>query len=110
MAAKRTGLGRGIGALIPTADSDVKRPVDVFFHDRTAPTSTETATDGLVAVPGQPGPARERRARHNPGLTTTDINGQMQVLVPIRPTVGTAAVGRRLGDGPTEQYLRQLAA
>jgi ParB family chromosome partitioning protein len=52
MAAKRTGLGRGIGALIPTADSDVKRPVDVFFHDRTASTSTETATDGLVAVPG----------------------------------------------------------
>ncbi|WP_341976687.1 ParB/RepB/Spo0J family partition protein [Microbacterium sp. LTA6] len=28
--AKRTGLGRGIGALIPTADQ-VERPVDVFF-------------------------------------------------------------------------------
>ena len=29
--AKRTGLGRGIGALIPTADSAEARPVDVFF-------------------------------------------------------------------------------
>ena len=29
--AKRTGLGRGIGALIPTAESSEARPVDVFF-------------------------------------------------------------------------------
>lgn len=31
MAAKRTGLGRGIGALIPTAEPSESRPVDVFF-------------------------------------------------------------------------------
>lgn len=44
-APKRTGLGRGIGALIPTApieDADHERPVDVFFG---------TDSD-LVAVPG----------------------------------------------------------
>ena len=29
--AKRTGLGRGIGALIPTEDANGDRPVDVFF-------------------------------------------------------------------------------
>ncbi|MBN9176877.1 MAG: ParB/RepB/Spo0J family partition protein [Microbacterium sp.] len=29
--AKRTGLGRGIGALIPTTESTESRPVDVFF-------------------------------------------------------------------------------
>ncbi|MFF2631343.1 ParB/RepB/Spo0J family partition protein [Microbacterium sp. NPDC058021] len=29
--AKRTGLGRGIGALIPTAEPSEARPVDVFF-------------------------------------------------------------------------------
>lgn len=52
MAAKRTGLGRGIGALIPPADSDVKRPVDVFFHDRSASADSETPNDGLVTVPG----------------------------------------------------------
>lgn len=46
MAAKRTGLGRGIGALIPTSDQSA-RPVDVFF-----PESTAAATDTLVAVPG----------------------------------------------------------
>jgi ParB family chromosome partitioning protein len=48
-AAKRTGLGRGIGALIPTADDQerrpsTERPVDVFF--------AAEATDGLVNVPG----------------------------------------------------------
>jgi ParB family transcriptional regulator, chromosome partitioning protein len=45
MATKRTGLGRGIGALIPTTDSDRDRPVDVFFPP--APDSPE-----LAAVPG----------------------------------------------------------
>ena len=45
MATKRTGLGRGIGALIPT-ESSAQRPVDVFF-----PTTRE-ARDALVAVPG----------------------------------------------------------
>ncbi len=35
--AKRTGLGRGIGALIPTADtSTAARPVDVYFPEASA--------------------------------------------------------------------------
>jgi len=46
MAAKRTGLGRGIGALIPTSDQ-ASRPVDVFF-----PETSAVATAELVAVPG----------------------------------------------------------
>lgn len=46
MATKRTGLGRGIGALIPVADETQDRPVDVFF-----PTREQTAEE-LVAVPG----------------------------------------------------------
>ncbi|AMM19485.1 chromosome partitioning protein ParB [Frondihabitans sp. PAMC 28766] len=46
MATKRTGLGRGIGALIPVADDSQDRPVDVFF-----PARTQTAEE-LVAVPG----------------------------------------------------------
>ncbi|AGW42747.1 chromosome partitioning protein [Leifsonia xyli subsp. cynodontis DSM 46306] len=46
MAAKRTGLGRGIGALIPTTDQSA-RPVDVFF-----PEPSDTVTEALVAVPG----------------------------------------------------------
>ncbi|ARC58663.1 putative chromosome-partitioning protein ParB [Frondihabitans sp. 762G35] len=46
MATKRTGLGRGIGALIPVQDETQGRPVDVFF-----PSREQTAED-LVAVPG----------------------------------------------------------
>lgn len=45
MAQKRTGLGRGIGALIPSAPTQGERPVDVFFP------SGPGATD-LVAIPG----------------------------------------------------------
>jgi ParB family chromosome partitioning protein len=43
--AKRTGLGRGIGALIPTAEGE-SRPVDVFFP------GASVATEELVEVPG----------------------------------------------------------
>lgn len=70
--AKRTGLGRGIGALIPTTESVEARPVDVFFpgasstvHTRAgatdvvdatdtpdAPDAPDAATGDLVAVPG----------------------------------------------------------
>lgn len=45
MAQKRTGLGRGIGALIPMAPTQGDRPVDVFFPSTEAP-------EGLLAVPG----------------------------------------------------------
>jgi ParB family chromosome partitioning protein len=45
MAQKRTGLGRGIGALIPTGEGD--RPVDVFF-----PSPAPTEGEQLAVVPG----------------------------------------------------------
>lgn len=69
--AKRTGLGRGIGALIPTAEPTEERPSDVFFPKNapsdTAPEATgssdaepvagsdggsQDSTEDLVAVPG----------------------------------------------------------
>jgi ParB family transcriptional regulator, chromosome partitioning protein len=57
MAAKRTGLGRGIGALIPTSDQAAARPVDVFFPNTQGATALavaerDEAADDLVAVPG----------------------------------------------------------
>lgn len=57
MAAKRTGLGRGIGALIPITEVDEERPVDVFFAGKQTSTRRKTATAPadvapLVAVPG----------------------------------------------------------
>jgi ParB family chromosome partitioning protein len=45
-AQKRTGLGRGIGALIPTDEGSLERPVDVFF-----PTG-KSNSEALAAVPG----------------------------------------------------------
>ncbi|MBM7412203.1 ParB family chromosome partitioning protein [Clavibacter michiganensis] len=63
MATKRTGLGRGIGALIPTSD-ERSRPVDVFFPDSVgagAPSGVQSGSRDepdakgephLVAVPG----------------------------------------------------------
>ena len=63
---KRTGLGRGIGALIPTVESTTERPVDVFFPGaaqrierpeaatpevRTPEVATPDATE-LLAIPG----------------------------------------------------------
>lgn len=55
--AKRTGLGRGIGALIPTNESTAVRPVDVFFPGAVAvgPVDAVAAPDvepELLAVPG----------------------------------------------------------
>ncbi|MFT4213376.1 MAG: ParB/RepB/Spo0J family partition protein [Microbacterium sp.] len=67
--AKRTGLGRGIGALIPTTESSEARPVDVFFPGETqitqrtgSATSTAetedtagvgtTETSPLLSIPG----------------------------------------------------------
>lgn len=44
MAQKRTGLGRGIGALIPTSPPQGERPVDVFFPAE--------GPGNLIAVPG----------------------------------------------------------
>ncbi|TQM97867.1 ParB/RepB/Spo0J family partition protein [Microbacterium lacticum] len=67
--AKRTGLGRGIGALIPTTETAEARPVDVFFPGASStvrtragatdvvdatdtPDAPDAATADLVAVPG----------------------------------------------------------
>lgn len=44
-APKRTGLGRGIGALIPSVDESPRSPIDVFFPDA-------GDRDALLAVPG----------------------------------------------------------
>lgn len=56
--AKRTGLGRGIGALIPTADQ-AERPVDVFFPgaprpqtEAATPAADQTDAENLASVPG----------------------------------------------------------
>jgi ParB family chromosome partitioning protein len=43
MAEKKGGLGRGIGALIPTSDVPNERPIDVFFGGSSADSSSSRA-------------------------------------------------------------------
>jgi ParB family chromosome partitioning protein len=95
MATKRTGLGRGIGALIPT-DDGTDRPVDVFFGAEDQ--------EGLVAVPGArlanlspddivPNPVQPRtefrEEELNELVTSVREFGVLQPIV-VRPRTGAA--------------------
>jgi len=53
MAEKKGGLGRGIGALIPTSDMPNERPIDVFFGGSSADaSSSKKAASGSQASNG----------------------------------------------------------
>ncbi|MFT4030573.1 MAG: ParB/RepB/Spo0J family partition protein [Protaetiibacter sp.] len=97
-APKRTGLGRGIGALIPTSGDHSGRPVDVFF-----PAADEQPD--LVAVPGArlaslspddivPNPQQPRREFRQEELDELIVSvrefGVLQPIV-VRPRSGAAA-------------------
>ncbi len=73
MSEKRRALGRGLGALIPSAPSDAARPTDVFFRDqsRAEGPSGATATTVLdrAAVDGPDSPTRPGAGS---GGTSTD--------------------------------------
>jgi ParB family transcriptional regulator, chromosome partitioning protein len=100
MATKRTGLGRGIGALIPTDDGN-DRPVDVFFGGD----AYSGPDGGLVAVPGArlaslspddivPNPVQPRTEFRedelNELVTSVREFGVLQPIV-VRPRSGAAA-------------------
>ena len=112
--AKRTGLGRGIGALIPTADQ-AERPVDVFFPGASirpsAPSSEVSAPDAaeLETVPGihliqvdpqkiVPNP-RQPRTHFNPEDLAELVHSvsEFGVLQPV--------VVRKNGDGDYELIM-----
>ncbi len=65
MAQKRTGLGRGIGALIPTQGPVGDRPVDVFFPDNSTSADLKPVPGASLAqlVPAtiRPNPKQPRR-------------------------------------------------
>lgn len=99
-APKRTGLGRGIGSLIPTDEGSKSRPVDVFFPAKTPPDA-----DGLMAVPGarlanlDPGEIVPNFAQPRKEFAAEDLEelvesirevGVLQPIV-VRPIVGAAA-------------------
>lgn len=80
MATKRTGLGRGIGALIPTTSSDnqANRPVDVFFPDNQG-TARKAAKDAATAAADAAAAAAEPQA---PSSEPTPSEGPQLVAVP----------------------------
>ncbi|KQM16728.1 chromosome partitioning protein ParB [Plantibacter sp. Leaf171] len=80
MATKRTGLGRGIGALIPTTSSDTQanRPVDVFFPDNQG-TARKAAKDAATAAADAAAAAAEPQA---PSSEATPSDGPQLVAVP----------------------------
>jgi len=99
---KRTGLGRGIGALIPGTDDDSSRPVDVFF------TAGSGTRQGLVAVPGArlasldpediaPNAQQPRKAFRTDDLDELVISireiGVLQPIV-VRPILGATEAPR----------------
>jgi ParB family chromosome partitioning protein len=104
---KRTGLGRGIGALIPGGDEDDSRPVDVFF-----PAATRN-NQSLVAVPGArlanlspddivPNAQQPRTEFRDEELQELIVSireiGVLQPIV-VRPLVGATA------DGPQYELI-----
>ena len=76
MSEKRRGLGRGLGALIPTS-SEGKRPVDVFFP---SPTPEETVhddapTEGASSGDGEGQGSAESGAQGTPVVTLVAETG-----------------------------------
>ncbi len=112
---RRTGLGRGIGALIPTVDdATAARPVDVFFPD------SRLASEELVTVPGArlanlspadivPNAQQPRTEFREEELAELVVSireiGVLQPIV-VRPLVGAVANGPRYELIMGERRLR----
>ena len=99
-APKRTGLGRGIGALIPTSDDTTDRPVDVFF-----PAGTRRPARACSRCPALGSRASTRttssRTRSSRGTSSTRTSSQELVVsirefgvlqpIVVRPRAGAVA-------------------
>ncbi|MCL3860751.1 ParB/RepB/Spo0J family partition protein [Actinotalea sp. K2] len=88
MAEKRRGLGRGLGALIPSGSGDA-RPVDVFFPGASivAPVEIEESGTDVTETTGQPG-------------DHANANGTAGVVEPRRPAdLGSTQAAGSNGTG-----------
>lgn len=110
MAEKRRGLGRGLGALIPSAPTGDSRPVDVFFPGAPAPADDARSGDGVTSADGTADrAAQDRDSSAVPSVDTAGAAAHAEtvdsvatvdhtaphgdVLAPVIPD-GTAAPGR----------------
>lgn len=84
MATKRTGLGRGIGALIPTtsSDSQANRPVDVFFPDNQGAARKAAKDAATAAADAAAAEAAAADAPTAPDAAATTADGPQLVAVP----------------------------
>lgn len=74
---RRTGLGKGLGALIPSAPN-VSRPVDVFFPDSNTVHEEVSAADLRAAVDTETGLAASHEVTRR--VTTADSNDSSTLL------------------------------
>ncbi len=100
MSEKRRGLGRGLGALIPTGLDGARptgdRPVDVFFGDKSSETATALLDDGDGAQPQAVTPGvqnttdglnRGGEGAHTNGATNGTTNGAINGSTGVASTV-----------------------
>lgn len=86
--AKRTGLGRGIGALIPTTEAGENRPVDVFFPAATttpAAGSDKNATKAKTTTTAEVAASEEPQLVDVPGARLAHIDPHSIVPNPRQP-------------------------
>lgn len=82
--AKRTGLGRGIGALIPTSELSESRPVDVFFPGASLSAAAATGTAPAV-VETDDAPTNSPELVEVPGARLVHIDPHSIVPNPRQP-------------------------
>ncbi|QDB80586.1 ParB/RepB/Spo0J family partition protein [Georgenia wutianyii] len=94
MSEKRRGLGKGLGALIPTAPTE-GRPVDVFFPSKPA---GEPAARAVTTSASTPAAVEERPARSANARTTTTATTKSRK----RPSIpkDTVNPGRKTETAP----------
>lgn len=82
---KRTGLGRGIGALIPTSDRGASRPSDVFFDSETPayPTTASSRTNAAGSATNTDGAPED-------ASTATPVSEKPAAATPKRATPARA--------------------
>lgn len=82
MAQKRSGLGKGISALIPTAPQDgEERPVDIFFPGRKKSDAVEGTSEGASTTPSDA--SAKPVGKTGTRASSTDKTANEYVLTPV---------------------------
>lgn len=97
---KRTGLGRGIGALIPTKPAGEDRPVDVFFPDTRASGRVD-AESAAAAVPEQVStvPAKATKRKRAAAVEAPAVDPRGAVTEPDEPALASTDAARGAVEG-----------